>query len=464
MAKIVADRVLETSTTTGTGAYTLAGAITGYISFVNAPSMVTGNTCDYYAEDVDASGVPIGGWETGLGTWSTGGILTRTTIYASSNAGAAVNWAAGTRRIGLGMLSASLVELGVSISDTAPVAPPSRQVWWDSSSGVPYIYYDDGTSSQWVPFVPAIQGSTGATGADLASFRNKLIGGHFDRNPWQRGTTFTVTASGTYVADRWRVDFDGTANITVSKVALAVPALINGVWCNYGLKFTVNSKSGNSYIRLSQRVEDVDTLTTMQSTLQTAILGSGSFAVPVNARQNFGTGGSPSADVVTPFVASLAITSSMQQLNTGLVVPTIAGKAYGTGLNDFLAVEYDLMNVPVSGYAVIALSGLEKGYVANTWEDRRRIELSLCQRYYEIGQLTAALYLQTVSTNSADQISATYCFKGTKRVMPVITVLSNIAGGTLSQFTNSKSEFSYTRSGAFSSDAMRFTWSADAEL
>jgi hypothetical protein len=106
MALIVADRVLETSTTTGTGAYTLAGAVVGY----RAASAVAANTDTlyYYAEEVDANGVPSGGWETGLGTWGTGSILTRTTIHASSNAGAAVSWTAGTRRIALALTSTHL--------------------------------------------------------------------------------------------------------------------------------------------------------------------------------------------------------------------------------------------------------------------------------------------------------------------------------------------------------------------
>jgi len=103
MALIVADRVQETSTTTGTGALTLLGAVTGH----RAASAVcaNGDTFTYYAEAIDANERPTGAWETGLGTWGTGNILTRTTIYASSNANAAVSWAAGTKRIGLGLVS-----------------------------------------------------------------------------------------------------------------------------------------------------------------------------------------------------------------------------------------------------------------------------------------------------------------------------------------------------------------------
>lgn len=101
MAKIVADRVLETSTTTGAGALTLAGAVVGF----RAASTVCVNldTFEYYTEAVDANGVPSGDWETGLGTWGTGSILTRSVIYASSNAGLAVVWAAGTKRVALAL-------------------------------------------------------------------------------------------------------------------------------------------------------------------------------------------------------------------------------------------------------------------------------------------------------------------------------------------------------------------------
>lgn len=39
---------------------------------------------------------------------------------------------------------------GAAISDTAPSSPLHGQLWWDSSTGDFYIYYNDGTSSQWV--------------------------------------------------------------------------------------------------------------------------------------------------------------------------------------------------------------------------------------------------------------------------------------------------------------------------
>lgn len=88
----VADRVKETSITTGTGTYSLAGAATGFRAFSSA--FATGDTVYYCVED----GVD---WEVGIGTLTSGTpwTMARTTILGSSNSGSAVSWAAGTRNV-----------------------------------------------------------------------------------------------------------------------------------------------------------------------------------------------------------------------------------------------------------------------------------------------------------------------------------------------------------------------------
>ena len=90
MALVLKDRVQETTTTTGTGTITLAGAVTGFQSF----SVIgNGNTC-YYAI--------YGGsdWEVGIGTYTASGTtLSRDTILESSNSGSAVNFSAGTKNV-----------------------------------------------------------------------------------------------------------------------------------------------------------------------------------------------------------------------------------------------------------------------------------------------------------------------------------------------------------------------------
>jgi len=106
MALIVTDRVKETSTTTGTGALTLAGAATGFRAFSAVCS--TNDTFYYAIQAVDGSGAPTGDWEVGLGTYSGANTLTRTTVLASSNAGAAVSLAAGTKQVWLDLAASQV--------------------------------------------------------------------------------------------------------------------------------------------------------------------------------------------------------------------------------------------------------------------------------------------------------------------------------------------------------------------
>lgn len=111
MAYITADRVLETTTTTGTGNITLAGNVSGFRAFSSV--CATNDTGPYYIEGVDANGVPTGEFETGLFTYSAANTLTRTTVLASSNAGAAVNFSAGTKRVGIGPLGSVRVDVQI---------------------------------------------------------------------------------------------------------------------------------------------------------------------------------------------------------------------------------------------------------------------------------------------------------------------------------------------------------------
>lgn len=90
MALVVADRVKETTTTTSTGTYTLAGAVDGFQTF---GTIGDGNTTYYACSD----GVD---YEVGIGTYTASGTtLARTTILESSNSDAAVNWSAGSKQI-----------------------------------------------------------------------------------------------------------------------------------------------------------------------------------------------------------------------------------------------------------------------------------------------------------------------------------------------------------------------------
>ena len=94
MAFVLNDRVKETTTTTGTSTVDLAGAETGFESFVAG---IGNSNTTYYAivhQTADE-------FEVGLGTVTdaTPDTLSRTTIISSSNSDAAVNFSAGTKDV-----------------------------------------------------------------------------------------------------------------------------------------------------------------------------------------------------------------------------------------------------------------------------------------------------------------------------------------------------------------------------
>lgn len=90
MVLVVKDRVKETSTTTGTGTFTLAGASTGFQAF----SVIGDGNMTYYTITDGTD------FEVGIGTYALSGTtLSRDTILESSNSGSAVNWSAGSKDV-----------------------------------------------------------------------------------------------------------------------------------------------------------------------------------------------------------------------------------------------------------------------------------------------------------------------------------------------------------------------------
>ena len=93
MALVLADRVRETTTSTGTTAVTLGGAYTGFQTFLAA---IGNANSTYYT----IANVVSGEWEVGIGTYTTSGnTLSRTTVLSSSNSGSLVNFTSGTKDV-----------------------------------------------------------------------------------------------------------------------------------------------------------------------------------------------------------------------------------------------------------------------------------------------------------------------------------------------------------------------------
>ena len=112
MPLVLADRVKETTTTTGTGTITLAGAVSGFQSF---SAVGNGNTT-YYA----IVGQGSSEWEIGIGTYtSSGTTLSRDTVLASSaGAPTKTNFSSGTKDVFVTYTATRSVTVDGSTIDT----------------------------------------------------------------------------------------------------------------------------------------------------------------------------------------------------------------------------------------------------------------------------------------------------------------------------------------------------------
>jgi hypothetical protein len=122
---VIADRVKETTATTGTGTLTLAGAATQFQSF---GAVGNGNQCNYCI--LGGNGTD---WETGIGTYTLSGTtLSRDVVLASSNSGSKISLT-GTSTVFLTEPGAALMA-----SRGAPIVPPKAYANWtpqNSGSG-----------------------------------------------------------------------------------------------------------------------------------------------------------------------------------------------------------------------------------------------------------------------------------------------------------------------------------------
>lgn len=125
MALVVDDRIKETTTTTGTSTYTLAGAVTGFQAF---SEIGDGNTTYYCCTDGTD-------FEVGIGTYTASGTtLARTTILQSSNSDAAVNWGAGTRDIFVTLPAEKAVLLDSFGDITFETSDANKTILFDKSA------------------------------------------------------------------------------------------------------------------------------------------------------------------------------------------------------------------------------------------------------------------------------------------------------------------------------------------
>ena len=162
MALVLADRVLETTAVAGTGDAALAGAVLGYQPF---STIGGGNTTYYTIVAIDDNGAPTGDWEVGIGTYiTTGNKISRDTVLSSSNGGALVYFASGTKQIFLDLPSEEVLLSAGDVNGPAS-AVSSNFALFDGTTGK--LLKDAGINAS--TFATAAQGAKADTAVQPGS-------------------------------------------------------------------------------------------------------------------------------------------------------------------------------------------------------------------------------------------------------------------------------------------------------
>jgi len=225
MALLLKDRVKETTTTTGTGDITLAGAVEGFQSFSSALS--DADTTYYAISNRDADE-----WEVGLGTYSSD-VLTRTTVLESSNSDTAVSFSAGTKEVFITLPAEKAVVLDASDDLSVGNITTTGYLRGPSFFTIDPAAHGDDTGTLVIAGNLQVDGTTTTINSTTVSVDdlNMVLASGSANAAAANGAGITIdgaSATLTYdsVTDRWVMNKDLTANL-VGNVTGTVSSLSN---------------------------------------------------------------------------------------------------------------------------------------------------------------------------------------------------------------------------------------------
>jgi hypothetical protein len=238
---------------------------------------------------------------------------------------------------------------GATVSTTAPEDPSEGDLWFKSTNGTTYIYYDSfwvelpkqgeaGVDSVVAATAPiTYDAGTQTVGIDrsqLASVSgNAIINGAFDF--WQRGNSFSSSG---FTADRWGAYIDG-GTVTNSRQSFALGELPVSSFGEeqFFWRSAISGQSGAGHASfVSQKIEDVRTFAGQTVTISFwAKASSGTPKIGLEYAQNWGTGGSSSV-TAAQHITAITINTSWTRYTATVAMPSISGKTLGTDQNSFL--------------------------------------------------------------------------------------------------------------------------------
>lgn len=250
MALVLADRVKETTTTTGTGTVTLLGASTGFQSFA-----AVGNANTTYYTITAQTGTE---WEVGIGTYtSSGTTLSRTTVLSSSNGGSLVDFTAGTKDVFVTYPSSRSVyadgtTLTATNSSVLPIASGGTNSTATATAGgigygtgTAHAYTSAGSSGQVVTSAGAGAPTfTTATNANTASaIVQRDASGNFSAGTITAALSGNATTATSATTATTATQVSNSLTLATSGTGLSGSASFNGASAQ---TFTVTSNATNA--------------------------------------------------------------------------------------------------------------------------------------------------------------------------------------------------------------------------
>ena len=284
-------------------------------------------------------------------------------------------------------------------------------------------------------------------GGQLGGNRNKIIGGDFTTNPWQRGTSFAAIADNAYFADRWFNALTTTAAITASKVADAPTAAEAGTFTQHCISLAVTtadtSIAAGDIAITRQHIEGLNAASfgfgqagsrnvTLSFWVKGTKTGIHCFSLGNSAQNRSYVAEYTINDTNTWEYKTITIpvdTSGTWLYDTGIGVrinfASMSGSTYHTTANTWTAGVFFATSNQVnaldstSNTFKIALVQIELGTVATPFEHRSfGEELALCQRYYQVVRCSNRDNGASANTKA---YSTSTPFKTSMRVAPTAT-------------------------------------------
>lgn len=308
----------------------------------------------------------------------------------------------------------------------------------------------------------------------LVGFRNKLLNGNLDI--WQRGTAQSVSGYGS--ADRWSCSASqATRSTTRQPFALGQADVPGNPTYFIRHDVTASLTQPANMVVMEQPMEGVETLAGRRATLTFYAKADAAKPIAVEFVQSYGTGGSPSNRLTGIEVHQFTLSTTWQKYQAVVDIPSIAGKTLGTNGDDYFDVVFWMSsgttysarnaNLPIQtgifDFAHISIVEGDATAETDPFEYRHpALELTLCQRYYEVNE--AEMRLEGLAGGG---YYIRQPWRVEKRSTPTLTATSVISTNITSQTVTDASRFgvlhqvSADAAGAFRS---KLTITADAEL